>query len=193
MYSEKVKCAICKDEILKSEAVFFNGKYYCSHCFRNYIVETPPIGNIFFVSSIACFISSLLGMFRGFTIVFSYFTVPSFSSTLWSEESTILLANLFLAVGGISFITSFILLVSGKYLFNAKNIRGRKYGSISVKIDLLLIFLFVLLVWMLQSSNVAQNSLTLCYLIAAAPNTISDSFLLIVLPTLGDVEFSVRS
>ncbi|MBO3762887.1 MAG: hypothetical protein QXS21_00295 [Thermoproteota archaeon] len=193
MNSETIECAICKDRILKSEAVFFNGKYYCSHCFRNYVVEAPPTGNIFFVSSIACIISSILSLLRGFTVIFSYFVTRLVSSTLWSKESISFLTNVFLLIGVVSFIMSFAFFISGKYLFNAKNIKGRKYGSISVKIDLALIFIFVLLVWMLQSSGIAQNSFTLYYLIAAVPNTISDSFLLVVLPTLGDVEFSVRS
>ncbi|NHV06802.1 MAG: hypothetical protein HA495_05630 [Thaumarchaeota archaeon] len=192
MSSEIVECSICKDKILKSEAVFFNGKYYCSHCFRNYIVERPSEGSIFYASFIASLISSVLSFFRGITVVFSYINVSSFSSTLWSKESIILLSNLFLFVGSLSLFISLVFLLSGVYLHNAKNVRGRQYGSISVKVDLVLIFLFVLFVWMLQSSEVVQNSFVLYYLIAAVPNTISDSFLLIVLPTLGSDEFSIR-
>ncbi|MGB9760245.1 MAG: hypothetical protein ACP5KW_10465 [Thermoproteota archaeon] len=192
MDPEVVECSICKDKILKSEAVFFNGRYYCSHCFRNYVVERPSEGNIFYASFIASFVSSILSFLRGVAVVFSYVNISSFSSTLWDKESVILLSNLFLIVGSLSLFVGIVFLLSGVYLRNAKNVRGRQYGSISVKVDLVLIFLFVLFVWMLQSSEITQNSLILYYLIAAVPNTISDSFLLIVLPTLGSDEFSIR-
>lgn len=186
MELDKVSCSNCGDRILKSEAALIGGKYYCSHCLRNYVAERASEGSVFFGCSLACFLSSFLSVSRGLIVLSS--SIPALPPKLRDIGA---LLGVYSISGVLSLLIGAVFFISGLFLINARDVRGKHYGLLTARSDFVIMTLYLVLLILLQVGGyIPDSSLGLIYVVAMTAEYFCDGILMLILPTLSDVEFS---
>jgi len=184
--SDRITCDACGRNILKSEAGLFEGKYYCSHCFR-YAAVLYSEGSVFFGSAIACFFSSLFSLFRGLTIFFTSMT--SWFPGIRMQGMELLFATA-TTIGVISLGMSAMFFISGLWLRRASDPRGRNYGLLTAALDFALMMFYMLVLIVFQGAGyIPATNFPLFYTICTHAEAFCDGVLMLILPTLSHVEF----
>lgn len=185
MESEKVSCSHCGDRILKSEAALIGGKYYCSHCLRNYVAERTSEANVFFGCALACFLSSFLSLSRGLIVLSSSVPVLTLNRDFGPVFAVYSISGI------LSLLIAAMFFISGLFLVNARDVRGKNYGLLTARTDFVIMVLYLILLILLQVAGyIPDSSLSLIYVVAMTAEYFCDGILMLILPTLSDTEFA---